>query len=164
MDQFAVVRDSYHAKEFSDWHRSRLELWKSFCRIYRVAEDSVPLFECDEDNFVQTKEVGNHGLGRRFAEVRPLVYCYWVYLKTLNRIRRGTTMTKSKTSSIQRALLGTLLAASAAMTTPLFLLVEMKSRDLFEMPLSVVRLYDSRPHTCASPIPLSKCCYHFLVW
>jgi hypothetical protein len=39
-------------------------------------------------------------------------------LKTLNRIRRGTTMIKSKTSSIQRALLGTLLAASAAITTP----------------------------------------------
>ena len=42
-----------------------------------------------------------------------------VYWKTLNRIRRGTTMIRSKTSSIQRALLGTLLAASAAiMTTP----------------------------------------------
>jgi hypothetical protein len=58
MDQFAVVRDSYLAKEFSAWHRSRLELWNSFCRMYSFPEDSVPLFECDEDNFVQTKEVG----------------------------------------------------------------------------------------------------------
>src|SRR5258707_7990554 len=41
------------------------------------------------------------------------------HLKTLNRIRRGTTMIRLKTSSIQRALLGTLLVASAAiMTTP----------------------------------------------
>jgi hypothetical protein len=58
MDQFAVVRDSDRAKEFSAWHRSRLELWNSFCQMYSVAEDSVPLFECDEDNFVQTKEIG----------------------------------------------------------------------------------------------------------
>jgi hypothetical protein len=57
MDQFDVIADSDRAKEFSDWHRSRLGLWNSFCRLYRVSEDSVPLFECDEDNLVQTKEV-----------------------------------------------------------------------------------------------------------
>jgi hypothetical protein len=58
MDQFIATNDSPCGKEFSDWHRSRLELWNSFCQAYGVAEDSVPLFECDEDGFVQTKEVG----------------------------------------------------------------------------------------------------------
>jgi hypothetical protein len=56
-DQFIVVKDSHRAKEFSEWHGSRLELWNSFCQTYGVAEDSVPLFECDEHHFVQTKEV-----------------------------------------------------------------------------------------------------------
>jgi hypothetical protein len=41
-----------------DWNHSRLELWNSFCRKYRIAEDSVPLFECDENNFVLSKEIG----------------------------------------------------------------------------------------------------------
>jgi len=58
MDQFVAVNDSRRRKEFSDWHRSRLELWNSFCQAYRVAEDSVPLFECVEHYFVQTKGVG----------------------------------------------------------------------------------------------------------
>jgi hypothetical protein len=31
---------------------SRLDLWIRFCRNYQVAEDSVPLFECDESGFV----------------------------------------------------------------------------------------------------------------
>jgi hypothetical protein len=46
-----------------DWNRSRLELWNSFCQRYSVGEDSVPLFECDENGFVQSKEIG--GLRRR---------------------------------------------------------------------------------------------------
>ena len=58
MEEFITVKDSRSGKEFSDWHRSRLELWNSFCQAYGVAEDSVPLFECDKDHFVQTKEVG----------------------------------------------------------------------------------------------------------
>src|SRR5258708_8879587 len=58
MDQFVAARDPRCGKEFSDWHRSRLELWNSFCQAYRVGEDSVPLFECDEHHFVQTNEVG----------------------------------------------------------------------------------------------------------
>jgi hypothetical protein len=58
MDQFIAIDDSRSGNQFSNWHRSRLELWKSFCQTYRVAEDSVPLFECDENHFVQTKEVG----------------------------------------------------------------------------------------------------------
>jgi hypothetical protein len=41
-----------------DWNCSRLELWNSFCRKFRIAEDSVPLFECDENNLVLTKEIG----------------------------------------------------------------------------------------------------------
>jgi hypothetical protein len=56
--QFNGVNDSPCRKEFSDWHRSRLELWNSFCQAYGVVEHSVPLFECDQDHFVQTKEVG----------------------------------------------------------------------------------------------------------
>src|SRR5580692_4546262 len=32
------------------------------------------------------------------------------------------------------------------------------------LPLSVVRLYDCRPHPCTSPIPLSKCCCRSCVW
>ena len=45
MDQFIAANDSRCGKEFSDWYQSRLELWNSFCQAYRVAEDSVPLFE-----------------------------------------------------------------------------------------------------------------------
>jgi hypothetical protein len=52
------VKDALYQEESSDWLRSRLELWNSFCQTYGVAEDSVPLFECDEHHFVQTKEVG----------------------------------------------------------------------------------------------------------
>jgi hypothetical protein len=58
MDQFIAVNNSHYREEPSDWHRSRLELWHSFCQTYSAAEDSVPLFECDEHDFVQTKEVG----------------------------------------------------------------------------------------------------------
>jgi hypothetical protein len=42
-----------------DWNRSRLQLWHSFCQRYRVGEDSVPLFECDESGSVLSKEVGS---------------------------------------------------------------------------------------------------------
>ena len=41
-----------------DWNRSRLQLWNSFCQRYRVGEDSVPLFECDESGLVLAKEIG----------------------------------------------------------------------------------------------------------
>jgi hypothetical protein len=41
-----------------DWNRSRLALWNSFCRRYRVGEDSVPLFECDASGLVLAKEIG----------------------------------------------------------------------------------------------------------
>jgi hypothetical protein len=47
-----------HRHETSDWHRSRLDLWIAFCQKFRVAEDSVPLFDCDEAGFVRTKEIG----------------------------------------------------------------------------------------------------------
>jgi hypothetical protein len=57
MDQFIPERYSQRSEDASDSLRSRLKLWTSFCRTYRVAEDSVPLFECDENGFVQTKEV-----------------------------------------------------------------------------------------------------------
>src|SRR5215469_14863798 len=71
-----VFKDTRRGKEFSDWLRSRLELWNSFCRTYRVAEDSVPLFECDEENFVQTKEVGKsrpRKVLRRSAAMEALI-------------------------------------------------------------------------------------------
>ena len=58
MDQFIAVKDSPDREEPSDWYRSRLELWDSFCQAYAVEKDSVLLFECDEDNFVQTTEIG----------------------------------------------------------------------------------------------------------
>src|ERR1700756_2218386 len=41
-----------------DWNRSRLELWRSFCQRYRIGEDSVPLFQSDENGFVLSKEIG----------------------------------------------------------------------------------------------------------
>jgi hypothetical protein len=42
----------------ADWNRSRRQLWDSFCQRYRVADDSVPLFELDENGSVLTKEIG----------------------------------------------------------------------------------------------------------
>lgn len=42
----------------SEWHRSRLDLWNTFCCRHRVAEESVPLFACDSDGNVLTKQVG----------------------------------------------------------------------------------------------------------
>lgn len=53
--------DQYPADEFTplpDWDFGRLELWNAFCRRYRVLDDSVPLFECDENDVVLTKEIG----------------------------------------------------------------------------------------------------------
>jgi hypothetical protein len=46
----------------TEWNLSRLRLWHSFCQRYRVGEDSVPLFECDEDGLVLSREIGT---GRR---------------------------------------------------------------------------------------------------
>jgi hypothetical protein len=59
MNTFEPENWADHQKKTSDWHRSRLDLWVAFCRKFRVAEDSVPLFDCDEDGFVRTKEIGN---------------------------------------------------------------------------------------------------------
>jgi hypothetical protein len=42
----------------TDWNRSRFGLWNSFCQRYRVGEDAVPLFECDESGLVLIKEIG----------------------------------------------------------------------------------------------------------
>ena len=53
--------DHYPADEFTplpDWDFGRLELWNAFCRRYRVLDDSVLLFECDENDVVLTKEIG----------------------------------------------------------------------------------------------------------
>ena len=47
-----------HSAPSIDWSRSRLDLWRSFCQRYRVGEESVPLFECDESGFVLSKEIG----------------------------------------------------------------------------------------------------------
>ena len=58
MNEFILEKYSHQPGESSDWHRSRLDLWIRFCQKHQVAEDSVPLFECDESGFVQTKEVG----------------------------------------------------------------------------------------------------------
>jgi hypothetical protein len=58
MDQLKPENYAYHHKESLDWYRSRLDLWVAFCRKYRVADDSVPLFDCDDGGFVQTKEIG----------------------------------------------------------------------------------------------------------
>jgi hypothetical protein len=46
----------------TEWNLSRLRLWHSFCQRYRVGEDSVPLFESDEDGLVLSREIGT---GRR---------------------------------------------------------------------------------------------------
>jgi hypothetical protein len=59
MNPFNTENYASHQKETSDWHRSRLDLWVAFCRKFRIAEDSVPLFDCDEDGFVRTREIGN---------------------------------------------------------------------------------------------------------
>ena len=59
MNTFEPENWADHQKKTSDWHRSRLDLWVAFCRKFRVAEDSVPLFDCDEDGFVRTREIGN---------------------------------------------------------------------------------------------------------
>ena len=41
-----------------NWASSRLGLWSLFCGKYRILEDSVPLFECDENNLVLSKQIG----------------------------------------------------------------------------------------------------------
>jgi hypothetical protein len=57
-DPLAPSPKDDHSERFADWGRSRLALWRSFCQRYRVSEESVPLFECDESGFVLTKEIG----------------------------------------------------------------------------------------------------------
>jgi hypothetical protein len=47
----------YRHSESLDWPSSRLDLWIAFCQKYRVAEDSVPLFDCDDGGFVQTTDI-----------------------------------------------------------------------------------------------------------
>ena len=47
-----------HDSRPADWNNSRRQLWNSFCQRYRVGEDSVPLFECDENGLVLIKEIG----------------------------------------------------------------------------------------------------------
>ena len=56
MNRFKPENYTYPQKESLDWYRSRLDLWVAFCRKYRVAEYSVPLFDCDEGGFVRTRE------------------------------------------------------------------------------------------------------------
>src|SRR5271165_3562155 len=58
MDQLKPENYAHQHKESLDWYRSRLDLWVAFCRKYRVADDSVALFDCDDGGFVQTKEIG----------------------------------------------------------------------------------------------------------
>jgi FRG domain len=50
-----------------DWSPSRLDLWRTVCLRYRVGEDSVPVFECDEQGYVLTKEIGEHTASKRFC-------------------------------------------------------------------------------------------------
>src|SRR5258708_34202662 len=57
-DRLAPSPKDDNSERFVDWGRSRLALWRSFCQRYRVSEESVPLFECDESGFVLTKEIG----------------------------------------------------------------------------------------------------------
>jgi hypothetical protein len=58
MSQPPPDRIASHDLRFNNWNCSRLDLWRSFCQRYRVAEDSVPLFECDESGLVLSKEIG----------------------------------------------------------------------------------------------------------
>jgi hypothetical protein len=58
LKQEAPENVASHGLRSIDWHRSRFDLWHLFCERYRVAEDSVPLFECDESGLVLTKEIG----------------------------------------------------------------------------------------------------------
>ena len=57
-DQTAPDRIGNHGGRSMNWSGSRLELWDSFCKRYRIGEESVPLFECDESGFVLSKEIG----------------------------------------------------------------------------------------------------------
>ena len=57
MNPFEPENCADHRHETSDWHRSRLDLWIAFCQKFRVAEDSLPLFDCDDAGFVRTKEI-----------------------------------------------------------------------------------------------------------
>jgi hypothetical protein len=58
MDETVPRFDQNNCERPVDWGRRRLALWRSFCQTYRVSEESVPLFECDEGGFVLTKEIG----------------------------------------------------------------------------------------------------------
>jgi hypothetical protein len=58
MDQTTPVNIPGKGVQSTDWDRSRLDLWHSFCQRYHVRENSVPLFECDESGFVLSKEIG----------------------------------------------------------------------------------------------------------
>ena len=58
MNPFEPENCADQEKETLDWQRSRRDLWVAFFRKYRVAEDSVPLFDCEEGGFVRTREIG----------------------------------------------------------------------------------------------------------
>jgi hypothetical protein len=58
MEQTTSDSDASYAIQSMDWNHNRLELWRSFCQSYRIRENSVPLFESDENGFVLTKEIG----------------------------------------------------------------------------------------------------------
>ena len=58
MDQSTSDSVASYREQSIDWDRNRLELWRSFCQRYRIGENSVPLFECDESGFVLNKEIG----------------------------------------------------------------------------------------------------------
>lgn len=58
LDPLAPNPKDENSKRSIDWDCSRLSLWRSFCQRYRISEESVPPFECDEGRFVLTKEIG----------------------------------------------------------------------------------------------------------
>jgi hypothetical protein len=58
MDETASASSRSKLGHPSEWYESRLRLWNSFCQTYQVAEQTAPLFECDENGIVQIKELG----------------------------------------------------------------------------------------------------------
>ena len=51
MDQMTPDYIGSQCERSINWSRSRFDLWRSFCQRYRVGENSVPLFESDENGF-----------------------------------------------------------------------------------------------------------------